>query len=173
MTDQLNWIEKSTDIPAGGLQREREATPAECQAIAQALDILKVGSLSTHYRINAIAGDGYRLRGTVVAVVEQACVVSLEPVSGNVNANYEVEFFPSVDAPEGEEEEASILGVADVELLEHGVIPVGRIVYETLSASLDPYPRRPDAEFNWQDPKAAEPEKVSPFAALSKLKTDR
>ncbi len=172
MTDQLNWIEKSAEIPAGGLQRDRTAAPAECQALARALDILKVDSLSTNYRINAIAGDGYRLRGTLAAVVEQACVVSLEPVAGNVNADYEVEFFPKIDAPD-DGEEATILGVADVELLEHGVIPVGRIVYETLSASLDPYPRRPDAEFNWEDPKAGEPEKSSPFAALSKLKPDR
>ncbi|MBS0269355.1 MAG: DUF177 domain-containing protein [Proteobacteria bacterium] len=172
MTDQLNWIEKSAEIPAGGLQRDRKAAPAECQALAQALDILKVDSLSTNYRINAIAGDGYRLRGTLAAVVEQACVVSLEPVAGNVNADYEVEFFPKIDAPD-DGEDATILGIADVELLEHGVIPVGRIVYETLSASLDPYPRRPDAEFDWQDPKAGGPEKSSPFAALSKLKPDR
>ena len=170
MTDQpLNWTERSIDIPAGGLQRSREATHEECQAIAQALDILKVTSLSTSYRINAIAGDGYRLRGTIVAAVEQACVVSLEPVNGNVNAEYEVEFFPEIDLP-ADEEEAEILDAAEVELLENGAVPVGRIVYETLSASLNPYPRRPDAEFNWQDPKAAEPEKVSPFAALSKLK---
>lgn len=169
MTDQLNWTERSIDIPTGGLQRKREATPAECQAIAQALGILKVTSLSASYRVNAIAGDGYRLRGTIAANVEQACVVSLEPVSGNVNAAYEVEFFPKVDAPE-DEGESGILDAAEVEPLVNGIIPVGRIVYETLSASLDPYPRRSDAEFNWEDPKVAEPANASPFAALSKLK---
>lgn len=172
MTDQLNWIEKATDIPAGGLDRDREATAAELEATAQALDILKIGSLSTRYRINAIAGSGYRLRGTITASVEQACVVSLEPVSGKVNAAYEVEFFSTVDTPDNEEE-VSILAGTDIEVLEHGIIPVGRIVYETLSASLDPYPRSPDAEFNWEDPKAKDPEKASPFAALSKLKPDR
>lgn len=171
MTDQPNWIEKATDIPAGGLERDRAATPAELQTIAQALDILKVASLSTNYRINAIAGNGYRLRGTITASVEQACVVSLEPVSGKVNGAYEVEFFPTVDVKDGDEE-ASILEGTDIEVLEHGIIPVGRIVYETLSASLNPYPRRPDAEFNWEDPKAKDPDKVSPFAALSKLKPD-
>lgn len=171
MTDQPNWIEKAAEIPAGGLERDREATPAELQAIAQALDILKVASLSTNYRINAIAGNGYRLRGAITASVEQACVVSLEPVSGKVEAPYEVEFFAAVDVKD-DGEEASILEGTDIEVLEHGIIPVGRIVYETLSASLDPYPRRPDAEFNWEDPKAKDPEKVSPFAALSKLKPD-
>lgn len=169
MTDHLDWIEKTTDIPAGGLNRNREATSAELQQIAQALDILKVGDLSSRYRITAIAGGGYRLAGTIAANVEQACVVSLEPVSGKINAAFDVEFWPTV-APADNEEEASILSGSDVEVLEHGLIPVGRIVFETLSASLDPYPRREGAEFNWQDPKAEKAESANPFAALSKLK---
>ena len=36
-----------------------------------------------------------------------------------------------------------------------GIIPVGRIVFETISAGLDPYPRKPGAEFTWAD-KASE-----------------
>lgn len=169
MTDHLDWIEKTTDIPAGGLNRNREAASAELQQIAQALNILKVGDLSSHYRITAIAGGGYRLAGTIAANVEQACVVSLEPVSGKINAAFDVEFWPTV-APADNEKEASILSGSDVEVLEHGLIPVGRIVFETLSASLDPYPRREGAEFNWQDPKAEKAESANPFAALSKLK---
>ncbi len=169
MTDYLDWTEKTTDIPAGGLNRKREATSAELQHIAQALDILKVGDLSSRYRITAIAGGAYRLAGTIEAAVEQACIVSLEPVSGKINAAFDVEFWPAV-APVDNEEDASILGGSDVEVLEHGLIPVGRIVYETLSASLDPYPRREGAEFNWQDPIAKKAEGANPFAALSKLK---
>ena len=65
---------------------------------------------------------------------------------------------------------ASVLVGPDVDILERGVIPVGRIVFETLSASLDPYPRRPGAEFTWQDQHQVEPEETSPFAVLSQLK---
>jgi hypothetical protein len=56
-------------------------------------------------------------------------------------------------------------------MLEHGLIPVGRIVFESLSASLDPYPRSEGAEFTWQDPKSESA--ANPFAALSKLKDDK
>ncbi len=169
MTDDLDWTEKTTDIPAGGLSRDREATSTELEQIAQVLNILKVDNLSSHYRITAIAGGAYRLAGTISAGVEQACIVSMEPVSGKINAAFDVEFWPTV-TPVDNDEDASILGGSDVETLEHGLIPVGRIVYETLSASLDPYPRREGAEFNWQDPKAQEAEGTNPFAALSKLK---
>ena len=96
MTDHLDWIEKTTDIPAGGLKRDREATYVELQQIAQALDILKVGNLSSNYRITAIAGGAYRLAGTIAADVEQSCIVSLEPVSGKINAAFDVEFWPTV-----------------------------------------------------------------------------
>ena len=62
-----------------------------------------------------------------------------------------------------------MLDAPEVEKFEHGIIPAGRIIFETLAASLDPYPRREGVEFNWQDPQATEPEKASPFAVLSKL----
>jgi hypothetical protein len=170
VTDRLDdWVHNVTDIPTGGLDRRREATEGECMAIADALGILKLGRLQAHYRIRAVAGNGYRLTGNVTGDVEQACVVTLEPVAAKIDAPFDVEFRPQVETADNDED-ASVLDGPDVDILERGVIPVGRIVFETLSASLDPYPRRPDAEFRWQDPHANEPEKTSPFAVLSKLK---
>ncbi len=150
----------------------RDASAVERERVAQALNILDVASLSARYRIVSISGGAYRLKGTIEASVEQACVISLDPVENDVKASFEVEFWPDLE-PEDSEEEASILGPVDAELLEHGLVPVGRIVFETLSASLDPYPRREGAEFNWTDPADEGAEKHNPFAALSKLKDQR
>ncbi len=172
MTEPLDWTEKTTEIPAGGLDKTRRATAGELEQVRQALDILGVSNLHVRYRIVAISGGAYRLKGSMDASVEQACVISLEPVNGDVHTSFDVEFWPGLK-PEESEEEASVLNGPDVELLDHGIIPVGRIVIETLSASLDPYPRREGAEFNWQDPEAADAEKHNPFAALSKLKDKR
>jgi uncharacterized metal-binding protein YceD (DUF177 family) len=169
VTDQLDWTHKVVDIPAGGLRRERETTESERKAVASALGLLGLHSLAARYRIEAIAGDAYRLSGTVSGEVDQACVVTLEPVSSKVEASFDVEFWPELE-PADRDEDATVLEGPDVERFEHGIIPVGRIIFETLSASLDPYPRRDDAEFRWQDPRAEEPEKTGPFAALSKLK---
>jgi uncharacterized metal-binding protein YceD (DUF177 family) len=171
VTEHLsNWTHNTTDIPAGGLDRERQATDAERAALAQELDLLKLEQLATRYRIKAVAGGGYRLVGRVTAAVEQACVVTLEPVASKIDAPFDVEFRAQVETADNDED-ASVLAGPDVDIMERGVIPVGRIVFETLSGSLDPYPRRPDAAFDWHDPEQGESEKSSPFAALSKLKT--
>jgi hypothetical protein len=164
-----DWTHNVTDIPAGGLDRDREATENERAAIADTLKLLKLGRLVTRYRIKSALGGGYRLSGKVTADVEQACVVTLDPVADRIEAAFDVEFRPQVEAADNDED-ASVLAGPDVDALERGIIPVGRIVFETVSASLNPYPRRPDAEFNWQDPHASAPEKASPFAALSKLR---
>lgn len=170
MTEHLNtWTHNVTDIPAGGLDRERQATDAECAVLAQELDLLKLEHLTARYRIKGVAGGGYRLFGRVTGAVEQACVVTLEPVISKIDAPFDVEFRAQVETADNDED-ASVLAGPDVDILERGIIPVGRIVFETLSGALDPYPRRPDAAFDWRDPELGKPEKSSPFAALSKLK---
>ena len=66
------------------------------------------------------------------------------------------------------------LGNDDVEPLEHGRVPVGRIVFETLSAALDPYPRKEGAEFEWRDKKdGGQDQAPRPFDILSRLKDKR
>jgi hypothetical protein len=166
---ELNWTEITTEVPAAGIEREREATAEERQKLAEALGILCVSRLLARYRLSSMAGDAYRLTGALLADVEQACIVSLESVSETIDAGFEVEFHPRVGEPENATE-LGILDVVDVEPLEGGIIPVGRIVYETLSSALDPYPRRQNATFSWQDPRAEQAEKASPFAVLAALK---
>ncbi len=165
----LNWTVKTVEVPAAGLERTRAATAEERAAMIAALGLLELDHIEARYRIAALAGNGYKLSGRVSAAVVQPCIISLEPVADTVDADFDVEFWPEVKAADNDED-ASILGGPDIEPLERGIIPVGRIVYETFSAGLDPYPRRPDAEFKWQDPKAPDPEKANPFPALSKLK---
>lgn len=170
MSEQLNdWAHNAADIPAGGLDRERAASEGERAAIATELNLLKLDRLTARYRIKLQSDGSYRLSGQVKAAVEQPCVVTLEPVSGDIDAPFDVEFRHEIDTGD-DEEDASVLAGPDQDILERGVIPVGRIVFETVSASLNPYPRRQDAEFDWQDPLQADPKKVSPFAALSQLK---
>jgi hypothetical protein len=50
------------------------------------------------------------------------------------------------------------------------VIDAGRVIFETLAASLDPYPRKPNAEFVWKIEKGTDPAAAGPFAGLSSLK---
>lgn len=172
MSEHLDWTHKTTEIPAGGYDGGRDATADERKTVAAELELVSLSTLKSQYRIKGMAGGGYRLHGTIQAALEQACVVTVEPVASTISAAFDVEFRPEEERePEDAAGDSSVLSGPDVDLLERGVIPVGRIVFETLSGSLDPYPRKPDAEFKWRDAHATDEEKLSPFAALSKLKT--
>ncbi len=169
LVSQLDWSHLVTEIPDAGLVIDRTATDNERAALCAELGLMSVSQLTAHYRISRLAGGGYRLTGHVRADVEQPCVVSLVAVADTLDEAFDVEFWPSIDSSEGGQEK-SVLDGRDVEQLERGAIDAGRIVFETISSGLDPYPRKSDAAFEWQDQAASKPTTTNPFAALSKLK---
>lgn len=167
----LNWIDETRDIGANGRAVTRTGTAEERAAIAEALGILSCERLIFDYTLKPIPDHRYRLTGTLSAGVTQACVVTLEPVASTIEDEVSVDFWP----PHLLEErsvggERAVLGEADPEPLgQLGRIDSGRIAYEVLSASLDPYPRAEGAEFD--EVKSSEgTETDHPFAALAKLK---
>ncbi len=168
-TPLADWIHLTSDIPDGGLKCERAATASEREAIAAALHLLTLADVHAAYRVERLAGGGYRLHGRVTSSLQQACVVSLEPIDAQLDEAFDVEFW--VASAHGDAAgEASVLDGPDIEALERGEIAAGRIVFETLSAALNPYPRKHGAEMTWRDEAAATPSKAGPFASLSKLK---
>ena len=169
MNPLQSWSHAVTDIPEGGLTRTRKASADDCSALAAALAIPAVNGLDVSYRVSNLPGGGYRLTGELHGAVVLACVVTLEPVPGAVQDRFDVEFWPDAGRRAAEAEQ-SVLQGRDVEPLSHGVIDAGRIVYECLSAGLDPYPRKDGAEFGWRDPLQDRAGATGPFAVLSKLK---
>ena len=163
------WDVATTDVPNGGLKRERDATSEERTKIAALLGLVSLDALSASYRISAITGGGWKLSGAISANAVQSCVVTGEPVADSLSDEFKVEFWRELEEPEGGEDK-SVLEGADVEPLEGDTIAVGRIVFETLSAALNPYPRKEGAAFEWQDKNAAEGQKANPFSVLGKLK---
>ena len=164
-----DWVHLTSDIPDGGLKRERAATASERDGIAAALHLLTMSELHTAYRIERLAGGGYRLHGRVTSTLQQACVVSLEPLDARLDEPFDIEFWETRERGD-ESGEASVLDGPDIETLERGEIATGRIVFETVSAALNPYPRKHGAEMTWCDEAASVPGKTSPFAGLAKLK---
>lgn len=169
MSELSDWTHATTDISERGLSRERAASAVERDAIAASLELIALKSLVAAYRIAGLPGGGWRLSGSVDAEVVQSCIVTLEPVESRVSEKFETEFWDedAASQPEGEQD---VLSGPEIETLENGLIPVGRIVIETLSAALDPYPRKEGAEFSWDDPAAKDEKKSSPFAVLAKIK---
>ena len=169
MTPLSSWTDATTDIPDRGLSRERAASESERGEIASALQLLAVEKLVANYRISSISGGAWRLAGELSADVVQPCIVSLEPVPAHLEEKFDVEFWQDARADESGGD-LSVLQGPDIEPLKGSEIAVGRIVFETLAAALDPYPRKSDAAFNWTEPAEQDAKKTSPFAVLAKLK---
>jgi uncharacterized metal-binding protein YceD (DUF177 family) len=169
MSEALNWSYRTAEIPEAGLRQTRAATEAERAQATADLEVVSCEHIEAEFSIRAIGRGHYRLVGKVTARLTQSCVVTLDPISQKAEGSFDVEYWPSAELPKLSEEEVEALSAAEIEPIEHGRIDVGRIVYETLSAAVDLYPRKAGAEFapDAGGPPAGE---SGPFAALKKLK---
>lgn len=168
---------------SGGLALS--ATAEEREGLARRYGILGVERLDATVRLHWRAGGQVVLDGEFDADVVQSCVVTLEPVAGHVADSFQVVFDPEapreaigedIEVMQGEE-----LG-EDLEPLVDGRIDVGEMVAQYLALSLEPYPRRPEADAVLAEAGDGEPEDGSdddhagagsdggPFAALRRLK---
>lgn len=176
------WVHRADEIPARGLTVEREATPEQLTSLAAALDVRSFTSLRATYELQARAGGRVRLDGHIEARLVQRCVVTLTPVEASLSEPIRAEFRDSEEPEDDWDSDGAVAAALnrDHEPIRHGMLDVGRVVFEQISAVLDPYPRAPGATFEWTDPRqrrgdeesedggGARPD--SPFAVLRKLK---
>lgn len=162
-----------------GVLLQLQADPAQCQTLARQLQIPAVLNLTAQVRVvpDPAQGGHFLLKGQFEAEVEQTCVVSLEPVRQRVSESFLRRFASSVPAGKAQDLDDDEAEWLDPEaedppdLLQDGAVDAGEVVAEALALALDPYPRKPGAE--WPEGYRPDPdagEKVSPFAALAKLK---
>jgi uncharacterized metal-binding protein YceD (DUF177 family) len=126
--------------PSGGIELSLEATPEECQALAERFDLVGVERLAGHAQLERCGKSGVRLHGRLQAEVVQSCVVSLEDVRSTVDEAFECRFMrPGAGVPD------DLPWDQDVEPLEGAELDVGEIFAQQLALALDPYPRADDA----------------------------
>lgn len=154
-----------------------EADEAERSALAKRFGLLGIERLEAELALGR-KGDRVEANGRIRGAVIQACVVTGLPVPAEVDEPFAVEFRP--EAQSGADEEVELTeGEMDVVFYDGSLIDVGEAVAETLSLSLDPYPRAPEAEVALKEAgvrseaEAARQEEEnraarSPFAALRK-----
>lgn len=158
-------------VTEGGLVQSVEAKADELTNIAQFLELDCVDTLRGDFTLNRWRAKGIRLTGRLQADVTQTCVVTLEPISSHIDAEFERKFLPDeLLGPRRNEADVFVDPVGDdpPELLGPDV-DLGEILIEELSLNLDPYPRKNGVAF---DAAAVGPDVApqNPFAALAKLK---
>jgi len=166
----LSWDSslKLHELARGPVRLRLEPDEAERARIAKRLGLQSLPSLTADVTVKPWL-DGVELTGRFRAVVEQICGVSLDPFEQPVEGGIEVHAVPPgsphAAAPEGGDVELDPDAPDAPDILEGDAVDVAGYVVEHLALEIDPFPRKPGAEFDYQPPE----EETSPFAALKKL----
>lgn len=108
-------------------------------ALARRFDLLGIDRLEASLEVMR-DGDGAAARGSLVAEVKQACVVSAEPVVARVALPLEIRFRPLSSVAAGDDIELDP-DALDTVLFEGEAIDLAEAVAQSLALALDPYPR--------------------------------
>jgi uncharacterized metal-binding protein YceD (DUF177 family) len=158
------------EVPAAGQRFALEAEAATRNGLAAAAGLAGLPRLAATFEVARHGRDGLHVTGTVSATVQQTCVVTLEPMESEIEEAIDLTFVPAAGRERsGVAQGASpaTAGDDDLETLVNGAVDLGALATEFLLLGIDPYPRKPDAEF------ASPPAKDAaghPFAALAALK---
>jgi len=155
------------EIPDAGGHYDISADAEVRAVIAKDAGLRDLPQLDATFDLTRL-GDSVKVRGMVKARVGQTCVVTLEPIENEVSENIDLLFSPPVDPLLDPEAARKSEKGEPPEPLEQGNLDLGAIATEFLILGLDPYPRKPGAEFDL--PKEPSDEAAHPFAALAALK---
>lgn len=168
----------ATDVPEEGAHFDLTAEAEVRAAVARIAGLRDLPRLEASFDVHRHGADGLLVQGTVSATVGQSCVVTLEPVTNEVEEKIKLVFEPppllpavlarkdAEDAGEDTKERKVEVPWDAPEPLVGGRIDLGALATEFVLLAIDPYPRKPGAVF---DPPPSEPRDPGPFAALAKL----
>jgi hypothetical protein len=160
-------------VPEQGLDLAVSADEATRKALAAADGIVGIASLEADFHVARRGLDEFNVSGTLRAKITQICIVSLEPFETDVFEEIDVDFAPPSAAVLAAANGGAVpggLAASDrdpPDPITDGMIDVGALAAEFLALGLDPYPKKPDVEF---EPVTFPPEKDErPFDVLKKL----
>jgi uncharacterized metal-binding protein YceD (DUF177 family) len=175
-------IERIVDLDRmgpGGAAVEVTASDSERAALAKRFGFLALPAFSARVTVDRRPGDQVVVEGRLRGRVVQACVLTLDPVSQDLDETFRVVFKRGfADEHDPESGEAVLSAQPDApEPLSGNLLDVGEIVAEQLSLAVDPYPRRPGARLEDVLPKPRREGRKGPgehrrhpFAGLAALR---
>jgi hypothetical protein len=157
------------EIPDTGQRFDLVADTTVRAAVAKVAGLRDLPRFEALFDVTRRGAGGLHVIGKISATVGQTCVVTLEPLSNEVEETVDLLFEPSSAIPETDgqaEPRLRDVKLDDPEPLVGGVVDLGALATEFLILGLDPYPRKPGAIFEApQEDKRDD----GPFAALGHL----
>jgi len=177
---EFSRVVKLESVPLAGFKVDIAAEAAERAAVAARIGVQAVSSLSLKGIVQRAEQAGaFLLTAEVEAEVTQTCVVSLEPLAARLKVRVRrgiLESGPGQagvrQAGAGAKERETVVdpeGEDPPDLSPDGAVDLGEVATEELVLALDPYPRKPGAEWP-RHGLEGDGDKEGPFASLRRLK---
>lgn len=160
------------DVAETGEHMDLVADAETRTSIARIAGLRDLPRLEASFDLLPHGGGGLRVTGRVSATVGQNCVVTLEPLTNDVEEKIDLLYMPpAVAAAVDDESQAEVEPKWDEpEPLIGGTVDLGALATEFLVLGLDPYPRKPGAVF---EPPRDNPPEPGPFAGLAGMLKNR
>jgi uncharacterized metal-binding protein YceD (DUF177 family) len=156
------------DIRETGRRFDLRADEPTRARVAKTAEVPGISRLEAGFDVTRHGADGLHVAGRVKATVAQTCVVTLEPMTSEIDERVELAFLPSAQPTEPKLDDEHLRHALDEpEPLVNGVVDLGALAIEFLLLAIDPYPRKPEAKF---EPPVVEDAAAHPLAALAALK---
>ena len=160
------------DVAETGEHMDLVADAETRASIARMAGLRDLPRLEASFDLLPHGGGGLRVTGRVSATVGQNCVVTLEPLSNEVEEAIDLLYMrPAAAAAVDDESQAEAEPKwNEPEPLIGDAVDLGALATEFLVLGLDPYPRKPGAVF---EPPRDNPPEPGPFAGLAGLLKNR
>jgi len=155
-------------VGAGAASHSVEADTEECAALATRFKLETIESLSAEAEIRRDGSIVYA-KGMARAKVTQSCVVTSNPVSNRIEAEFDLRFLSESSLPPEEEVE---LSADECETMTYAdsAIDLGEAAAQTVALALDPFPRSKNAGQILRDAGVISEEEAGPFGVLKGLR---
>ncbi len=175
-------IERVVDLSRlgkAGTALDIVSSESECTALAKRFGFLGLSGFAARVTVDLRGGGQVVVEGRLRGKIVQACVLSLEPVTQELDEAFRIVFKENfAEERDPDSGEAVLNAQADApEPLPGNLLDIGEIVAEQLSLAAEPYPRRPDVKLDDVLPKpaggarrGAPGQQRHPFAGLAALR---
>lgn len=161
-------------VKAEGRDLVLDVSADEREGLAAQLDIASLGSLVVKLHVERLRG-GFRVTGRLRARIVQPSVVSLEPVTQEIEKDIDRVFLPAGEkhfaGPAGAEVFIDLEGDDVPDHFEGTEADLSDLIVEILALGIDPYPRLPGESLDDLGIAGVNEAAESPFARLKELKT--
>jgi uncharacterized metal-binding protein YceD (DUF177 family) len=169
MTPEFSRPLRIDTIGADGRAVHVEADRAERAALAKRFALPGIDRLEAEVTLSR-SGTLVFARGRIGADVTQSCVATGVPLTATIDEPFEIVFSPAPTQGRSDEEIELSESECDTVFYSGASIDVGEAVAETLSLSLDPWPRSPDADEALRKAGVKAEEEAGKFGALAALR---